>query len=275
MEDPSVAVLVSLSTTTFGPERSARLFELLRATWLSQRYWGLAIIASVVAGTRVLGEGWWTSKQRSQWPAGSDLGVHKSPEEILCGPDGLSSGRSNILTHLEYRIAEEVAVLAWGLPVDYVDLNSSEELDRLKAVPRGSSPGDRLVLAYDPGCVVDAVVESRPDNELGTRLDLESSRSSVPAEVWWAWCSAFPHAGPFPLPAEVPSPYDAPLDHLRVAKLRAQLFERGVSKRDAGDSWETARDLCYALARLEDRRFGDLFRWMSRAEAVLDGKAGR
>lgn len=117
-DDLSVEGLMSCSGSALGKLRADRLFELLRFTWLSQRYWGLSIIASLVAGTRLLGEEWWTSKERSPWPLGSDLSIEMSPDEVLFGPDNLMHGRSRVLTHLEYRIAEEVAVQAWGLPID-------------------------------------------------------------------------------------------------------------------------------------------------------------
>lgn len=50
-------------------------------------------------------------------------------------------------------------------------------------------------------------------------------------------------SGPFHLPGEDPSPYDAPLDPVRAAELRAQLVALGVSESEVGKPWEQERPL--------------------------------
>ncbi|MFC7583498.1 hypothetical protein ACFQYP_06760 [Nonomuraea antimicrobica] len=72
------------------------------------------------------------------------------------------------------------------MPVARVDLNSWHAEDRF-GLPPGVKPGQRLVVHFDAGGRLDAVVTRRADEELGSNLDFHSLRYSRPAEAQWSW----------------------------------------------------------------------------------------
>ena len=66
------------------------------------------------------------------------------------------------------------------------DLNSWQAEDRVE-LPEDATPGQRIVVSFDAGGRLDAVVLRRPDDELGSNLDFDSLRYSRPAEAQWSW----------------------------------------------------------------------------------------
>ncbi|WP_344835756.1 hypothetical protein [Nonomuraea dietziae] len=74
----------------------------------------------------------------------------------------------------------------WGPAVAEVDLNSWQAEDRIE-LPDTARPGQRLVVHFDAGGRLDALVTRRPDDDLGSNLDFSSLRYSKPAEAQWSW----------------------------------------------------------------------------------------
>jgi hypothetical protein len=81
------------------------------------------------------------------------------PDELLAAPSGIRA--APVLVSLEHGIEEDVAVREWGPIAAEVDLSSPVVIDRIAASPMARA-GDRLVVRFDPGCVLGAIVEARP-----------------------------------------------------------------------------------------------------------------
>ncbi|OLF14832.1 hypothetical protein BU204_25070 [Actinophytocola xanthii] len=95
------------------------------------------------------GAGWWHESRRRAGLTGVPAD-NRSPAALLrSDPDpGASLAGAELLGSWA---EEDVADHLWGVPVGYVDLNWPEPVDRVPA-PENSRPGDRILLAWDPGC---------------------------------------------------------------------------------------------------------------------------
>ena len=155
-----------------------------------RRLYAVAALAAASQAMDVLGVAWWhEARVRTGLTVPAD---DRSPATYLRSPD------SNV-ERLGHWAADDVADHLWGPPVGYVDLNDPRWIDRVPA-PASARPGDRLLLAWDPGCRIVAVVEERGTG-LGTRLDGENL-FAPPADLWWNWAhSATPGSPSATLPA--------------------------------------------------------------------------
>ena len=256
LEGTTVGELLACADAVLGARRTARCVERARDVPLSWRGTALGAVSALVAGTRALGGSWWSSSRDGS-----------TPDELLAAPSGVRAWPP-ILVSLEYRIEEDVAVAEWGPIAGDVDLNSLIAIDRIAAPPTARA-GDRLVVRFDPGSVVDAIVEARPGSQLGTRLDLDTIRHTVPSEVAWAWGVMQPLVGPWPLPGDDPDPYAREVDPAIVEALQARFAE--LAPEAAGERWRTCGDVCRAFACVNWNAVpGTWFSLMRAGKALVD-----
>ena len=195
-ERPDAAVLLREAGTVLGADRVERCVELARGAPLTRRSTELAALAGLLVGTRELGEEWWRRERGGKLPA---------PDEVLRTSTAIDPWTDlTVLEMLAAWIADDAADGAWGRPFAVTDLNSWQAEDRVE-LPEDATPGQRLVVSFDAGGRLDAVVLRRPDDELGSNLDFDSLRYSRPAEAQWSWGVAAglgphrPGRGPRPL----------------------------------------------------------------------------
>jgi hypothetical protein len=268
---PDVGALVSAAVDTLGHQRTDRCRELIEKSQLTRRSALISALASLVVGTRKLGEGWW---RRANPMAYAREGNGSQPDDIL--ETGFDPGQRKWPTTLELLgqwMASDVADLLWGAPIDYVDLNSMQPSDRV-AAPSGSRAGERLVLAFDPGSRVEAVVTRRSDGSPGTELDTNSIRHSPPAEVEWGWAIAG-GIGPHRLPNEEQGsprdPYGVPIDTSAALTLTKWAIARGESAQKVDQPWTTVGDAIRALEAMHMvGRDGSWHYWGQAVEALAD-----
>lgn len=160
----------------------------IEAVWrghVDRRRHGLAAIAAASLAMDHLGTGWWhEARVRSALTFQAD---NRSPATLLRSPED-DIGRTNPEL-LGYWAADDVADRLWGPPAAYVDLSSQQPVDRVPA-PENARPGDRLLLAWDPGCRLWAVVEDRGDGRLGTVFEDGDLLISPPTDLLWHWATA-------------------------------------------------------------------------------------
>lgn len=273
---PSVAGLLKIAASTLGAARVGRCLERVRESRLTRRSDALASLAALVVATRKLGDSWWLRpRHRSDTPGYQQQ--EAPPDELLATWRPTDQPHSPTALEKVAQWAEsDVADALWGAPVDSVDLNSLETADRI-AVPPGARSGDRLVVSFDPGSRVDAVVTLRSDGSLGSELHLDSIRHSPPAEVEWGWsiaCGIGPHRLPDEEAGGFRDPYAAPIDGVAAATLSAWALARGAGADEIGAPWKTAGDPIRAIEALYlPGRHGDWFHWWRAAEALADRDA--
>jgi hypothetical protein len=272
---PSVAGLLEIAASTLGAARVGRCLERVRESRLTRRSYALASLAALVVATRKLGDSWWRRPRHPSDKPGYQQ--QPPPDELLATWRPTDQPQSpTALEKIAQWAASDVADALWGAPVDNVDLNSLEAADRI-AVPPGARVGDRLVVAFDPGSRVDAVVTRRSDGSLGGELDLDSTRHSPPAEVEWGWsiaCGIGPHRLPDEEAGGVRNPYAAPIDSVAAATLSAWALARGAGADEIGAPWKTTGDPIRAIEALYlPGRDGSWFLWWCAAEALADRDA--
>jgi hypothetical protein len=258
----SAAALVREAEAVLGADRVARCVELARGAPLTRRSAELASLAGLLVGTRELGPRWW---ERAR--GGKPL----VPDEVLRSATAVEPWTDlTVLEMLTAWIADDAAGRRWGEPAAAVDLNSWQAEDRV-ALPGGAAPGDRIVLSFDAGGRLDAVVVRRPDGGLGSNLDFDSLRYSRPAEAQWSWGVAA-GLGPHPLAGEDPSPYGTPVDAEAARTLRAWALRHGADAAQAGPEWRVRGDVVAAIERVDWMwRSGEWFAWWRAASALVDG----
>jgi len=272
IDEPTVPVLLAMAREVLGPDRAQRCVEHARQIKLTRRYHGLAAIASLIAGTRQLGQTWWSRTHVPPVDSTNAPARQLAPDERLASSTSVDGMWPPTLIELGYWVADDAAVAPRGPLVDEVDLNDPRAIDRIRRLPADVAVGDRLTAHFDAGGVVDAVVEERDGGVLGTRLDGES-RYSVPAEVDWAWAVALPPPGPFPLPGDEADPYVMAIDGREARDLRAEAQRLGWQESDLGPTWTTRGDVCAALAHLDWPWLdggAETFEWTRRMEALVD-----
>jgi hypothetical protein len=246
---PDLEALLDSARACLGIDRLDRCVELVRGMRLSQRYHGLSAMAALVSGTKELGEGWWVRPHEDPVGRPERTSARETPDQRLASA---SPSEQRVWTpamvELSWWIADDAAVAAWGPLVDDVDLNDPRGLDRIR-LPASAEIGQRLMARFDPGGVIDVIVEARDDGALGSRL-VDETRHSTPAEVDWAWAVALPPPGPFPLPGDSPQVYGSAVDRGEAERLREEALSFGWLPNEVGPRWETRQDLCSALARL-------------------------
>ncbi|MFI9560118.1 hypothetical protein [Nonomuraea endophytica] len=258
---PTAELLIGDATPVLGHERTSRCLDLALGASLTRRSAELAAIAALLVGTRELGEAWWSQTRGDKLPA---------PDEVLRTAVAIEPWTD--LTALEMLgawIADDAADQLWGRPVAQVDLNSWQAEDRFD-LPDGVKPGQRLVVHFDAGGRLDAVVTRRPDDDLGSNLDFHSLRYSRPAEAQWSWGVAA-GLGPHHLPGDSPDPYARKVDQRAVGILRAWALRHGVGQDLLGPAWETVGDVVAAIERVDWMwRSAEWFGWWRGASALVD-----
>jgi hypothetical protein len=272
LDEPTVPALLAVADDVLGTERVARCVELIQAMRFTQRYQGLAALASLVVGTRELGAEWWTLPHRDPVTRLHRDGPITPDERLVEVPPPAEPSWHSAILDLGHWISDDAAVAAWGPLVDEVDLNDPNAIDRIQNLPPDAEVGKRVTAHFDVGGVVDAVVEERDGGVLGTRL-VGKSRYSTPADVNWGWGVALAAPGPFPLPGDPESVYGAAVDPERAEKLRAEALAFGWAADDVGGPWITRGDVCAALARLDWPWLegdGDAQQWAKATEELID-----
>ncbi|MER5997278.1 hypothetical protein ABT120_01805 [Nonomuraea angiospora] len=263
-ERPTAETLIVDVRPVLGDERTGRTLELALGASLTRRSAELAAIAALLVGTRELGEEWWSRPRGGKLPA---------PDEVVRTAVAIEPWTD--LTALEMLaawISDDAADQLWGRPVAEVDLNSWHAEDRFR-LPPGVKPGQRLVVHFDAGGRLDAVVTRRPDEDLGSNLDFHSLRYSRPAEAQWSWGVAA-GLGPHRLPGEDPDPYAREVPAAAGGVLRAWAVRHGATREQLGERWETVGDVVAAIERVDWMwRSGEWFGWWRGASALVDDSA--
>lgn len=192
--EPTADALLARLASQLGPSEIGPILEGIRHSSPDRREYAVAGVAAASLAMDHLGSGWWTTRRHrfnlAELPEddGSPADLIRSRPRLR-QPGETGPWIDPPAEVLGYWAEDDVADHLWGQPVAYVDMNSSQPVDRVPA-PASARVGDRLVLTFDPGSRIDAVVERRLDGTLGTRLDMNSLRSSPPADLWWNWLAA-------------------------------------------------------------------------------------
>ncbi|WP_061292110.1 hypothetical protein [Herbidospora cretacea] len=259
---PTAGTLLREAQAVLGRERTRRVADLVRLAPLTRRSAELAAVAALLVGTDELGGGWWTVSRDGKLPAPEEALVKARPIEPW--------GDLTVLETLAAWISDDVADTLWGPPVGTADLNSWQAEDRVP-VPPGAKAGGKLVVAFDAGGRLDAMVVRRLDDELGTNLDFNSLRYARPAEAQWSWGVAA-GLGPHPLPGEEPSPYAKEIDPKTGHVLREWTLRHGAAPDETGPAWQTVGDVVAAVERLDWMwRSAEWFAWWRAVSALVDG----
>lgn len=260
-ERPTAGALLADARPVLGEERTGRCLDLALGATLTRRSAELSALAALVVGTRDLGPEWWRRARGGKLPA---------PDEVLATAVAIEPWTD--LTALEMLaawIADDAADALWGAPVAEVDLNSWQAEDRF-ALPPGVRAGQRLVVHFDAGGRLDAVVTWRAEDELGSNLDFNSLRYSRPAEAQWSWGVAA-GLGPHPLPGEDPDPYAREADPRAAGILRDWALRHGATEEQLGEPWRRVGDVVSAIERVDWMwRSGEWFGWWRGASALVD-----
>ncbi len=263
-EHPTAGALIADARPVIGDERTGRCVGLALGASLTRRSAELAAIAALLVGTRDLGAEWWTRPRGGKLPA---------PDEVLRTAVAIEPWTD--LTALEMLaawVSDDAADQLWGVPVAEVDLNSWQAEDRI-GLPREARPGQRLVVHFDAGGRLDAVVTRRPDGDLGSNLDFDSLRYSRPAEAQWSWGVA---AGLWPhrLPDDEPDPYTKPVEAAAARILRDWALRHGATAAQLGERWADVGDVVAAIERVDWMwRSAEWFGWWRGVSALVDGSA--
>ncbi|MEO3869179.1 hypothetical protein ABGB18_10155 [Nonomuraea sp. B12E4] len=260
-ERPTSDALIGDARPVLGDERTDRSLGLALGASLTRRSAELAAFAALLVGTRELGEEWWSRPRGGKLPP---------PDEVLHTAVAIEPWTD--LTALEMLaawISDDAADQMWGQPVAQVDLNSWQAEDRFR-LPGGVKPGQRLVVHFDAGGRLDAVVTRRLDDELGSNLDFHSLRYSRPAEALWSWGVAA-GLGPHRLPGEDPDPYARRVPAAAGDILRAWAARHGATREQLGERWDTVGDVVAAIERVDWMwRSGEWFGWWRGTSALVD-----
>jgi hypothetical protein len=261
-ERPDAAVLLREAGTVLGADRVERCVELARGAPLTRRSTELAALAGLLVGTRELGEEWWRRERGGKLP---------TPDEVLRTSTAIDPWTDlTVLEMLAAWIADDVADGVWGRPFAVTDLNSWQAEDRVE-LPEDATPGQRIVVSFDAGGRLDAVVLRRPDDELGSNLDFDSLRYSRPAEAQWSWGVAA-GLGPHHLD-EDPDPYEEPVDAEAAEILHTWALRHGASAQQAGEVWKVKGDVVAAIEKADWMwRSAEWFAWWRGVAALVDGE---
>ncbi|WP_327105293.1 hypothetical protein [Nonomuraea glycinis] len=263
-ERPTAGVLIADARPVVGDERADRCVGLALGASLTRRSAELAAIAALLVGTRDLGAEWWTRPRGGKLPA---------PDEVLRTAVAIEPWTD--LTALEMLaawVSDDAADELWGRPVAQVDLNSWQAEDRFH-LPQGVLPGQRLVVHFDAGGRLDAVVTQRADDDLGSNLDFHSLRYSRPAEAQWSWGVAA-GLGPHRLPDDEPDPYTKPVEAAAARILRDWALRHGATAGQLGERWADVGDVVAAIERVDWMwRSAEWFGWWRGVSALVDGSA--
>lgn len=255
--------LLGEAGAVLGAGRVAHCADLARGAPLTRRSTELAALAGLLVGTRDLGEEWWRRARGEKLP---------SPDEVLGTATAIDPWSDlTVLEMLAAWIADDAADEVWGRPVAAADLNSWQAEDRVE-LPSDAVPGRRIVISFDAGGRLDAVVVERQGGELGSNLDFHSLRYSRPAEAQWSWGVAA-GLGPHPLGEEDPDPYARPVEPAAAETLRAWALRHGATADEVGGPWQVRGEVVTAIEQADWMwRSGEWFAWWRGVAALVDGE---
>ncbi|MEV8632455.1 hypothetical protein AB0395_12435 [Streptosporangium sp. NPDC051023] len=262
-ERPDAVTLLGEARAVLGADRVAHCADLARGAPLTRRSTELAALAALLVGTRDLGEEWWSRARGEKLP---------SPDEVLRTATAIDPWTDlTVLEMLAAWIADDAADEVWGQPFAATDLNSWQAEDRVE-LPEDALPGERVLVSFDVGGRLDAVVVRRVDDDLGSNLDFDSLRYSRPAEAQWSWGVAA-GLGPHRLDGEEPDPYAQPVDPAAAETLRAWSLRHGASAEEVGEAWRVRGDVVAAIEQVDWMwRSGEWFAWWRGVVALVDGE---
>lgn len=191
--EPTVDALLGRLSLQVGPQEVDAVVAVVRRGPVDRRRYSLAGVAAASLAMDYFGAGWW-HETRSRTGLTNAPADNCPPATLLRSEYEIGSPSARAMSPwpgaelVGLWAADDVADHLWGPPVDYVDLNSMQPVDRVPA-PENSRPGDRILLAWDPGCRIEAVIEDRGGGKLGTMLDGEL-RYSPPVDLLWDWSTA-------------------------------------------------------------------------------------
>lgn len=273
--DPTIDRLFARARAVLGQERATQCLELARLAPLTRRHVPASAIASLVAGSVVLGTEWWLAPHEElgddrEWAA------RAIPERVLtAGHDDaeIEDGGSCLATLAEW-IADDAATKQWGRPIDVFD-GPYPPNDSAPPLPHDARAGDRLTVAVGPGCrvMVDVVAReghvahgmSHLDSKFGERVvhDVALVRSA------WAMATS---GAPVRLPGEMAGRHGDPFSSKLDASDSRSLFEwavaNGANGRELAGPWRTKDALWSARLRL-GLPFSRPGAWLTFDEAVV------
>ena len=272
LDEPTVPALLSVADDVLGAERVARCVELIQDMRFTQRYQGLAALASLVVGTRELGADWWTLPHRDPVTRLHRDGPITPDQRLVEVPPPAEPSWHSAILDLGHWISDDAAVAAWG-PARRRGRPERPERHRPHPEPAprcgGWKAGDGpLRRGWRGRRGGRGAGGRRPRHPVGGQVPvLDAGRR----QLGLGRRSAAP--GPFPLPGDPESVYGAAVDPERAEKLRAEALAFGWAADDVGAPWVTRGDVCAALARLDWPWLegdGKSHEWAKATEELID-----
>lgn len=185
--EPIPAALIARLLGQIGQTHVEVALAVARQVPTDRRRYSLAALAAASLTMDTLGARWWTTPTRR---SGVTLSADdRSPSQLLSGGGSWGSPERPVTELVGAWAKDDLADHLWGTPVAFIDEHMSQRnIDKVQ-LPDGLAPGDDVVLAWDAGCRVRAVVERHSPGRLTVRPygDLLYS----PAEdVWLNWATA-------------------------------------------------------------------------------------
>lgn len=185
--EPATEALFARIAHQLGADEMGGVIEAVWQGRADRRHYSLASIAAASLAIDHLGAAWWHEARVRTGRTGVRPD-DRSPATLLRSPECRADMTNAEILGLW--AGDDVADHLWGPPVAFVDLHWAEPINRFP-LPKHAQPGDRLSVAWDPGCRVEAVVEVQESGELGSRLALEGELLyAPPCDLWWNWVTA-------------------------------------------------------------------------------------
>jgi hypothetical protein len=273
--DPTIDRLFARARAVLGQERATECLELARLAPLTRRHVPASAIASLVAGSVVLGTDWWLAPHE-ELDASREWVSRGVPDRVLAAghDDPETEDGGSCLATLAAWIADDAATKQWGKPIDRFD-GPYPPKDSAAVLPHDARAGDRLTVAVGPGCrvMVDVFAKEGQVSHGMSRLDSTFGERVVHdvALIRSAWTMATSGA-PVRLPGEMAGRHGDPFSSKLEASDSRCLFEwavaNGANGRDLAGPWRTKDALWSARLRL-GLPFSRPGAWLTFDEAVV------